>query len=75
MNKLCQDLFDAITQSESLYIINSNGYIGTLVKIEIRFALGKNKPVYFSHPVDTVDLSSLSSGIISLASFQEFLNL
>ena len=75
MKRLCQDHFDAITQAEALYVINPGGYIGTLVKIEIGFALGKEKPVYFSHATNSVDLDSLSTGIIPLDSLEEFLSL
>lgn len=75
MKKLCQDHFNAITQAEALYVINPGGYIGTLVKVEIGYALGKNKPVYFSHPTDLVDLDSLSTGIIPLDSLEDFLYL
>ena len=75
MKKLCQDHFNAITQAEALYVINPDGYIGTLVKIEIGFAIGRNKPVYFSHPTNSVDLDSLSTGIIPLDSLEEFLYL
>ncbi len=75
MKKLCQDHFDAITQAEALYVINPGGYIGTLVKIEIGFALGKNKPVYFSHATDSVDLDSLSTGVIPLDSIEKFLGI
>ena len=75
MKKLCQDHFNAITQAEALYVINPGGYIGTLVKIEIGFALGKNKPVYFSHSTDAVDLDSLSTGVIPLDSLEEFLGI
>ncbi len=75
MKKLCHDHFNAIKQAEALYVINPGGYIGNLVKIEIGYALGKNKPVYFSHTADSIDLDSLSTGIIPLDSLEEFAHL
>ncbi len=75
MKKLCQDHFQAITRAEALYVINPRGYIGTLVKIEIGYALGKEKPVYYSHKTDSLDLDSLSTGIIPLNSIEQFLHL
>ena len=75
MKKLCQDHFHAITRAETLYVINPRGYIGTLVKIEIGYALGKEKPVYYSHKTGFLDLDSLSNGIISLNSIEQFLHL
>lgn len=75
MRELCQDHFNAISQAEALYVINPGGYIGTLVKIEIGYALGKDKPVYFSHKTDSIDLDSLSTGIVPLDSLEEFRHL
>jgi hypothetical protein len=75
MKKLCQDHFSAISQAEALYVINPGGYIGTLVKIEIGYALGKGKPVYFSHKTGSIDLDSLSNGFIDLDSINDFLYL
>ncbi len=73
MKKLCQDHFRAIDDSEALYVIDPDGYVGTLVKIEIGYALGKRKPVYFSEKTDSLDLDSLSEEIIPLDSIERFL--
>ena len=73
MKKLCQDHFRAIDDSEALYVIDPDGYIGTFVKIEIGYALGKGKPVYFSEKTDSLDLDSLSKDVIPLASLEQFL--
>jgi hypothetical protein len=75
MKKLCQDHFHAITRAEALYVINPRGYIGTLVKIEIGYALGKKKPVYYSHKTGSLDLDSLPNGTIPLNSIEQFLHL
>lgn len=42
----CQDHFAAIDAANGLYVINPGGYIGTLVTVEIGYALGRRKPIY-----------------------------
>lgn len=75
MKKLCQDHFEAIDNSEALYVINPDGYIGTLVTVEIGYALGKGKPVYYSEAANTLDLDSLSRGVIPLDLTEQFLSI
>ena len=41
MKRLCQDHFQAIEDSQVLYVIDPDGYIGTLLTVEIGYALGK----------------------------------
>ena len=75
MKKLCQDHFQAIDDSDALYVIDPGGYIGTLVTVEIGYALGKGKPVYFSEKANSLDLNSLPQGVIPLNSIERFLSL
>ena len=75
MKRLCQDHFQAIDESDELYVIDPDGYIGTLVTVEIGYALGKGKPVYFSETTNTLDLDSLADGIIPLDSIERFLSM
>ena len=72
MQKLCRDEFDAIDKTEALYVLNPDGYIGTLVKVEIGYALGKNRPVYFSEPANSLDLDVLCSGVIPVENIARF---
>jgi nucleoside 2-deoxyribosyltransferase len=73
MRRLCQDHFRAIENSEALYVIDPDGYVGTLVKVEIGYALGKGKPVYFSEKTNSLDLDSLPEDVIPLDSMERFL--
>ncbi len=75
MKKFIQDHFHAIDNSEALYILNPKGYIGTLVKIEIGYARGKEKPIYFSEKTNSLDLDSLPKGVIPTDSIKSFLEI
>ena len=66
MKKLQKDHFQAIESSDAIYVINPGGYIGTMVTAEIGYALGQNKPVYYSEESGQTELDALSSDIISL---------
>ncbi len=70
MKRLCQDHFQAIDDSDALYVIDPDGYIGTLVTVEIGYALGKGKPVYYSETTNALDLDSLPEGVIPLDSIE-----
>jgi len=72
MQKLCRDEFEAIDRSNALYVLNPGGYIGTLVKVEIGYALGRRKPVYFSETANSLDLDALCSGVIPVEDIARF---
>lgn len=72
MRKLQSDHFRAISSSDAIYVINPEGYIGTMVTAEIGFALGQNLHVYFSEESGRIELDALSSGIIPIGKIQEF---
>lgn len=75
MGRLCQDHFRAIGNADALYVIDPKGYIGTLVKVEIGYALGKGQPVYFSEPANALALDSLATGVVALDWLEQFLEL
>ncbi len=72
MQRLCRDEFDAIDRSDALYVLNPGGYIGTLVKVEIGYALGRRKPIYFSEAANSLDLDALCSGVIPVEDIGRF---
>jgi len=72
MKKLQKDHFKAIASSDAIYVINPEGYIGTMVTAEIGYALGLNKAVYFSEQSGRIELDALSTGIIPLDRIQDF---
>ena len=75
VQKLCWDEFAAIDRAEALYVLNPGGYIGTLVKIEIGYALGRRKPVYFSEVAGAIELDTLCAGVVPLAEIARFAEL
>ncbi len=75
MKQIERTHFEAIDSSEALYVINPDGYIGTLVSVEIGYALGAGKPVYCSEKAGSLDLDALASGYISLDDIEKFLEL
>lgn len=58
--------FKAISESDALYVINPDGYIGTLVTAEIGYAIGKDKPVYYSEKANALDLDAMATDCIAL---------
>ncbi|MDD5416612.1 MAG: hypothetical protein PHU12_01405, partial [Candidatus Aenigmarchaeota archaeon] len=63
-----------IDKAEALYVINIDGYIGSSVNLEIGYALGKNKPVYFSEKAGNVDLNCIVKDIIPIDAIKNFAN-
>lgn len=66
MRKLEAEHFDAIDSSEGLYVICPNGYVGTLVSVEIGYARARGKMVIFSETPEDLGLQALASTYISL---------
>jgi len=75
MKRLIAEHFQAIDESEALYVLNPGGYIGTLVTAEIGYTLGKGKPVYFSEKTNSIDLDSFPQDIIPISETERFLDL
>ena len=75
MRGLEEDHFRAIRESEALYVMNPDGYIGTLVTVEIGYARGAGKPVFFSEPAGSLDLDALTHGYIARGELRRFLSL
>ena len=48
MKKLEAEHFEAIDSSKGLYVICPNGYVGTLVSVEIGYARARGKVIIFS---------------------------
>ncbi len=67
--------FEAISDSEALYVINPYGYIGTLVSVEIGYALRCGKPVYYSEKTGTLDLDALAIEYVGLEELNKLLEL
>ncbi len=53
----------AIADSDFLYIVNPNGYVGNSVKFEMGYAHGHNKPIYSLDQIEDVTLQKYLSKI------------
>lgn len=67
--------FEAIDESEGLYVICPNGYVGTLVSVEIGYAKAQGKPVIFSEEPEDLGLKAIASGFVSLGELQRLKDL
>ena len=75
MKMLQDDHFKAIASSDAIYVLNPQGYIGTMVTAEIGFATGKGKAVYYAEKSPEIELQALASGIIPPHRISEFINI
>lgn len=64
--KLVADHFKKIEQSDTVLIVNPTGYFGNSVKVEIGYAKGTSKKVYFLKKTNEVELDCLADGFISI---------
>lgn len=71
MKKLEKEHFEAIDISEALYVICPNGYVGTLVSVEIGYASAKGTPVIFSEKPGDLGLQALATGYVPLSELEE----
>lgn len=62
--QLFSEHFAAIDAAKLLYVLDKDGYIGTSVKIEIGYALGKGKTVIFCEEALEQELNALATAVI-----------
>lgn len=70
MKKLETEHFEAIDSSEGLYVICPNGYVGTLVSVEIGYARAKEKIVIFSEIPEDLGLQAMATEYVPLEKVQ-----
>ncbi len=66
MRKLETEHFEAIDSSEGLYVICPNGYVGTLVSVEIGYARAQGKAIIFSETPEDLGLQAIATNYIPL---------
>lgn len=67
--------YDAIDKADSVYLIVPNGVMGTSLKLELGYAIAKNKSVYFSEPTNDLALDCYVKKFIVTDSLEQFLDL
>ena len=64
---------EAIANSDFLYVVNPNGYIGNSVKFEMGYAHGHSKPIYSLDQIEDVTLHRYFSKICLPKELADFL--
>jgi len=72
--RLALEHYEAIRESDAVYFIVPEGYMGTSCKLELGYAVASNKPVYFSEPTNDLALDCYVSKFIPLESLRDFLD-
>lgn len=62
-----------VDDADIIYVVNSQGYIGKSVSVDIGYAYAKNKSIYVMHPVDDPPLMDLINGVLSPKALVDFL--
>ena len=66
MKQLEKEHFEAIDDSEALYVISPQGCVGTLVSVEIGYARAQGKPIIFSEKPEDLGLQALATRYLPL---------
>ncbi len=72
--KLADDHYQAIQESDALYFILHEGYIGTSCKLELGYALAHEKPIYFSEATNDTGIDCYPRKIVSLENLEQLMN-
>ena len=75
IKRLAEEHYKAINECDLFYLITPNGYVGTSCKLELGYAIAKNKPIFFSEPTNDISLDCYSKEFISTDSLEKFLKL
>ncbi len=73
--RLAMEHYNAIDEADVVYLITPNGYMGTSCKLELGYAIAKNKPIYFSEPTNDIGLDCYVEKFIPINSLNDFLSL
>lgn len=70
--RLAMEHYAAIDKADVVYLITPDGYMGTSCKLELGYAVARNRPIYFSEPTKDPALDCYVSGFISTSSLNDF---
>lgn len=62
--KLAKQHFQAMKDSDFIYFLAEEGYIGTSCKLELGYAIALDKPIYFSQRTGDVVLDAWAKEVI-----------
>jgi nucleoside 2-deoxyribosyltransferase len=70
--RLAIEHYKAIDSADIVYLITPSGYMGTSCKLELGYAIARQKPIYFSEPTKDPALDCYVTGFIGINSLTEF---
>lgn len=73
--RLALEHYAAIDEADKVYLITPEGYMGTSLKLELGYAVAKNKPVYFSEPTNDIGLDCYVKEFIQTDNIKRFLEI
>jgi hypothetical protein len=62
-----------IDDSDVVYVLNPEGYIGRSVSVDIGYAYARNKPIYAMHSIDDPPVMRMIKSILSFEELIDFL--
>lgn len=71
--RLAIEHYLAIDEADAVYLLTPGGYMGTSCKLELGYAIAKNKPVYFSEPTNDLALDCYVKEFIPTNELKRFL--
>lgn len=69
---LALEHYAAIDESDVVYLLTPDGYMGTSCKLELGYAIAKQKPIYFSERTNDIGLDCYVTEFIPLNSLERF---
>ena len=73
--RLALEHYMAIDEADKVYLITPEGYMGTSLKLELGYAIAKNKPIYFSEPTNDISLDCYVEEFIPTDNLKRFLEI
>ncbi|MGM5483149.1 MAG: hypothetical protein ACQESF_06810 [Nanobdellota archaeon] len=73
--RLALEHYEAINNSDKVYFITHEGYMGTSLKLELGYTIAKKKPIYFSEPTNDIGLDCYVQEFIPTNNLKRFLEL
>ena len=73
--RLALEHYAAIDEADKVYLITPEGYMGTSLKLELGYAVAKDKPIYFTEPTNDIGLDCYVQEFIPTNNLKRFLEL
>ncbi|MBC7981681.1 hypothetical protein H7X65_01240 [Candidatus Parcubacteria bacterium] len=71
--RLATEHYAAIDEADKVYFMTPDGYMGTSLKLELGYAIAKNKPIYFSEPTNDIGLDCYVKEFVPVNDIKRFL--